>query len=278
MRFFSLNIVFIFTILSVTFSNPTGLIDDLALGINRHENPDELIVERKVINDKPYLALSQSGNLLFQVNSNGNIEWAGVLNTAKTTFTGNLAPEKEGYTIGTPSYPWTQLYIKNYYLPLTLDEKPALSSETVDSTLEQLVAVTSGNNNTEISLQIRSSKIQSITKPIEQNYFNASHLLSIMVKRLQDDKVMIHKLEEKLKITQEENLKNIESINKVREIHQKLEGQLKSTIERQFSDSKIFRQEIEFLKLELNNIKNKIKDSKKVIDPILENKPNELEK
>ena len=79
-------------------------------------------------------------------------------------------------------------------------------------------------------------------------------------------------------LSKEENLKNIESINKVREIHQKLEGQLKSTIERQFSDSKIFRQEIEFLKLELNNIKNKIKDSKKVIDPILENKPNELEK
>lgn len=278
MRFFSLSIVFIFTIIPVTFSNPTGLIDDLALGINRHENPEELIVERKVINDKPYLSLSQSGNLLFQINSNGNIEWAGVLNTAKTTFTGNLAPEKEGYTIGTPSYPWSQLYIKNYHLPLTIDEKPALSTETVDNTIEQLIAVTSDNNNTEISLQIRSSKIQSITKPIEQTYFNASHLLSIMVKRLQDDRVMINKLEEKLKSTQVENLKNIESLNKVREIHQKLEVQLQNTVDKQTSESKAFRQDIEFIKLELNIMKNKIKDSNMSKEPILENNPSELKK
>jgi hypothetical protein len=171
-----------------SIANPTGLIDNFALGISRSKTPEQLKAERDEPQEEPFFILQQSGNIIFQVLANGNIEWSGTLNHNRNTTTGNLIPVAEGIELGSTESSWGKLYLNEMYFPLLEKESNILSSEKVDATLNQLEAVQDTQNTNDIQLRLKSNKTVSVKNPNHRSFYNVSHIIPILIKRLQDDR------------------------------------------------------------------------------------------
>lgn len=169
-------------------ANPTGLIDNFALGISRSETPEQLKAERNEAQEEPFFILQQSGNIIFQVLANGNIEWSGTLNRKSNTTMGNLMPVADGIQLGSTESSWGKLYLNEMYFPLLEKEAKLLSSDKVDVTLNQLEAVHSAQNDNEIQLRLKSNQTVAVKNPIHRSFYNVSHIIPILIKRLQDDR------------------------------------------------------------------------------------------
>jgi len=253
-------------------SNPIGLIDDFALGLSRSETPTLLEAKRDTVSAEPFLLLQQSGNIIFQVKSNGNIYWSGALNRDATTMMGNLYPAQAEAELGSPENVWKQLYSKHLFLPLTQSSNHQITSARNDATLEKLAAYQAEQSNAPVQLGLKPNPSPVQFEPEQILYYNIGELLALFLKRLQDDQERFKQI-------------NIE-LDEVRSIHlqqtflnQSLQSQcntLKDNLELIEQNS---NKRIEAIDNELKIIKNQLKFlTTSVQDKLNPNKPTEPSK
>lgn len=262
-------------------ANPTGLIDNFALGISRSETPKQLKAERQEPQDEPFFILQQSGNIIFQVLSNGNIEWSGTLNRQSTTKMGNLIPATDGTQLGSTESSWGKLYLNEMYFPLQENEAELLSSEKVEVTLNQLEAVQQTNNPNNIQLRLKSNQTVSVKNPKHRSFYNVSHIIPIIIKKLQDHQQKLKEQAERVTVLEQQLQDHKSSQQNLQKQKEDLLQQFQKESQQQISKihqrEQQAQQKLNLMKNEIKALKDQLKILTTSIQDKLEPKPNTSE-